>query len=737
VVGEQTVDFGISGVGGTEAQQEVEERPENRRPATIGFPFLRAPWKRGEPPRLASPTKLPGGGDSTNASIVSTLEVKPDHVAATDASTASTSVDSAAGLTRIAGASTEQGDSEDRGAIVVDPTDADQEWSDDCEVAREVPFVIGPLVQRDQDVEASTTEDGSFRRESCEEEEEVNEDNLPDEEKAAREWERYRAANRSLIVDIFEGQLRSQLICRACGATSSTFEPFRYLSVPIPSNHVDRATLKVVFFPIPYARGEERPNLARYTVTVPKSSSVERVEKALSRLLPVSMSNVLLAEVYRSRIHRYLDSCLPLTDVRAEDQLFAFECQQSPDELLRYQELYAPSRQRRERLEEQKKVTQVPSQPRVLLIQAMHRRVVDVCRSDGRTWAQRREVFGLPFVMSACSTWTYATLHDMLMLHARRFLRPTKRGTFSASSMGGSNAAGADGDDRVAQMPFVARIVNASGTACGACDRRNCTGCLLPKGNARLRLRAGLLTGALTSAKIYLALDWVDSAVYDQEYVDCPEDVIPEIGEDRDDAEEAGPSNSHAADGGSAGADEKGEGPNQGPGVVPISACIDAFAQPEELKKEFGNGIKCDKCGEVVDAVKKLEIWREPDVLIMHIKRFQFTGVHYEKLNTSIEVPCRELSLRPWIVGPSGGSSAPYELYAVACHYGGMSGGHYTSFCANNEGTEPVWLKYNDEAVTGVPIGQEFDEIQRQCYVLFYRKRAFSSSNLINYSSLL
>ena len=41
-----------------------------------------------------------------------------------------------------------------------------------------------------------------------------------------------------------------------------------------------------------------------------------------------------------------------------------------------------------------------------------------------RTWAQRREVFGLPFVMSSVSSWSYATLHDMLMLHARRLSRP-------------------------------------------------------------------------------------------------------------------------------------------------------------------------------------------------------------------------------------------------------------------------------------------------------------------------
>merc|ERR1719453_171369 len=99
------------------------------------------------------------------------------------------------------------------------------------------------MTPREEDTEAS--EDTAEMEGTAE----VDEDKLPDEEKAARQWERYRARNRSLIVDVFEGQLRSQLTCCRCGATSSTFEPFRYLSVPIPSNHVDRATLRVVFFP--------------------------------------------------------------------------------------------------------------------------------------------------------------------------------------------------------------------------------------------------------------------------------------------------------------------------------------------------------------------------------------------------------------------------------------------------------------------------------------------------------
>lgn len=563
------------------------------------------------------------------------------------------------------------------------------------------------------------------------EEKEVDEDRLPDDEKAALQWERYRARNRSLIVDVFEGQLRSQLTCCKCGSSSSTFEPFRYLSVPIPSNHVDRATLRVVFFPLPFSRsrGEERQQLTRYSVTVPKSSTMQHVKHVLSSRLPVPMSSVLLAEVYRSRIHRYLDPALPLSDVRAEDQLFAFEILQTAQDLVSYQERHAPSRQKKDR--PLGDITKEP-QARVLLIQAMHRRVVDVCRSDGRTWAQRREVFGLPFVMSAASSWTYATLHDMLVLHARRFLKQARRDREAARRSASTDSL-TPVEER--QVPFVARIVNASGTACGACDRRNCTGCLLPKGSARLRLRAGLLTGAVNTAKIYLALDWVDSVVYDQEYVDSVADDVSVARANATEWQDRDGANS----------DTSGQPPpppgdstaSQAAGIVPISACIDAFAQPEEMKVEMGNGVKCETCNEVVDAVKKLEVWREPDVLILHIKRFHFSGVHYEKLNTPVEVPWRELNLRPWIVGPSASNSAPYELYGVACHFGGMSGGHYTSYCANYEGKEPIWLKFNDEAVTSVSLSQDMEQISRQCYVLFYRKRAFSSSNLINYLSLM
>lgn len=48
------------------------------------------------------------------------------------------------------------------------------------------------------------------------------------------EWERYLTTDFSVIVDLFQGQYASQLKCKVCGRTSTTYQPFSVLSVPVP-----------------------------------------------------------------------------------------------------------------------------------------------------------------------------------------------------------------------------------------------------------------------------------------------------------------------------------------------------------------------------------------------------------------------------------------------------------------------------------------------------------------------
>lgn len=54
------------------------------------------------------------------------------------------------------------------------------------------------------------------------------------EQKACEAWKEHLQANRSIVVDLFQGQLKSTLKCLKCNYVSIKFDSFMYLSVPIP-----------------------------------------------------------------------------------------------------------------------------------------------------------------------------------------------------------------------------------------------------------------------------------------------------------------------------------------------------------------------------------------------------------------------------------------------------------------------------------------------------------------------
>lgn len=45
-------------------------------------------------------------------------------------------------------------------------------------------------------------------------------DDMPDEEIAERSWSYHKARNDSVIVDLFQGQFKSRLVCNECGKVS-------------------------------------------------------------------------------------------------------------------------------------------------------------------------------------------------------------------------------------------------------------------------------------------------------------------------------------------------------------------------------------------------------------------------------------------------------------------------------------------------------------------------------------
>jgi ubiquitin carboxyl-terminal hydrolase 4/11/15 len=168
--------------------------------------------------------------------------------------------------------------------------------------------------------------------------------------------------------------------------------------------------------------------------------------------------------------------------------------------------------------------------------------------------------------------------------------------------------------------------------------------------------------------------------------------------------------------------------------LLELSDCLDAFVAPEFLGD--GNKVHCSKCKSPQRVRKQIDIWREPDILIVHIKRFQFNGTCFEKLGQHIDPP-EEFDLGQWIAKRDEYvvEGAIYELYGIATHHGGLSGGHYYSTCSYDSGQDTMWYKFNDTVVTKYTT-EEFKAgaAHRQGYVLFYRKKSLSASNLINYA---
>jgi ubiquitin carboxyl-terminal hydrolase 8 len=58
-------------------------------------------------------------------------------------------------------------------------------------------------------------------------------DGKNDEADAIEAWKNYLRRNKSLVVDLFQGQLRNTCRCSVCGHKNIRFEPFMYLSLPI------------------------------------------------------------------------------------------------------------------------------------------------------------------------------------------------------------------------------------------------------------------------------------------------------------------------------------------------------------------------------------------------------------------------------------------------------------------------------------------------------------------------
>lgn len=154
--------------------------------------------------------------------------------------------------------------------------------------------------------------------------------------------------------------------------------------------------------------------------------------------------------------------------------------------------------------------------------------------------------------------------------------------------------------------------------------------------------------------------------------------------------------------------------------TINLSDCLNLFSQPEIL----GNHDLwyCPRCKEHRQATKTIELWSSPDILTVHLKRFENQSSLSDKIDSTVNFPISGLDLAPHIVDPNNGEAILYDLFAVDNHYGGMGGGHYTAYVKNF--VDSIWYYYDDSRTT--PADPQ-DSISGSAYLLLYRKRSTTS----------
>lgn len=155
-------------------------------------------------------------------------------------------------------------------------------------------------------------------------------------------------------------------------------------------------------------------------------------------------------------------------------------------------------------------------------------------------------------------------------------------------------------------------------------------------------------------------------------------------------------------------------------GMRTLNDALDLYLQEECL--EGDEQWYCEKCKQRVDARKKIDIWKLPTILVLHLKRFEYDArrQRFRKIDTKL-VAGEQLDFTEYCSSDQL-DGALFDVVSVANHIGPYGHGHYTATCRimTSEGA-PSWYYFDDERVS--PVSSK-DAIGREAYVIFFARRA-------------
>ena len=138
-------------------------------------------------------------------------------------------------------------------------------------------------------------------------------DGRPDEEIAKESWNNYKLRNDSIIVDLFQAMFKSTLVCPTCNHISVTFDPFMYLSLPLPES---KKSLRVTIV-------KNDLEFIEASVLMPRNSVVRDLKHKLKEQF--GLKSLFVAEIFMSKIYSELDDSKAIRAIGSSDQIFVYE----------------------------------------------------------------------------------------------------------------------------------------------------------------------------------------------------------------------------------------------------------------------------------------------------------------------------------------------------------------------------------------------------------------------------
>ena len=520
---------------------------------------------------------------------------------------------------------------------------------------------------------------------------------------AAEAWDAGKSRNDSLILDSFAGQFQSTCICPQCNRVSVSFDAFTSVSLEIPQPGA--ATPVAIPILVYFADGAKKP--VRYGITIRRQACMLDLKKSLSELSGIPVGNIILADVYENTIYELLNDTKLVSSIQTnQDFVVAYEVAPYNTE----GSLHAIVNNY------------------LIVGNAVSEEDKSMDRGDDNDDETRmnnsgrieKKVFGIPFMTSLNIDKTCHGLWSFMWQTVRRMVVTNDDGADLATTALDDDPTDEFVDSARQYRPediLTIRIVDGQGRPQDIIETEDGQRTsILPRQSTTLL--SDFLADDCTERFLFLHLEWRNpggmetSIVDERRFLDY---------EDHSTLIEAGQQQQERTQNGKKG--------------VTLDQCFQSFSRPERLDEH--NMWYCSRCKEHVRALKTMKLWRLPNILVVHLKRFEIRhGFRRDKLDTFVNFPIAGLNMEPyrgqWKSASEGDVPfvddtvpAEYDLFAVTNHFGRLGFGHYTAFAMpwDETGISKEWYLYDDSSVRPV----EPNEIKTSAaFILFYRRRQFN-----------